>query len=199
VLTRERFSPSQFISYWTSGSSVFGPIAPPEADVRSGQTRRFDMFGSMSGLPQSGRPSIVIDLTDLLRSGLEQPVGMAAVFRVACAPAQPAGHNLDSPRPFPHHRKNERSRYSRPGMGRVVSSSRRIRVLLKTTTNRHDLPRAVLLDPLLDQVNCVREPADQGRVDHCGCPYLATAWPADGVRRSGSPPQGRRGFPSAHR
>jgi hypothetical protein len=71
VLTRERFSPSQFISYWTSGSSVYGPIAPPEADVRSGQTRPFDMFGSMSGLPQSGRLSIVIDLTDLL-----SPIGM---------------------------------------------------------------------------------------------------------------------------
>ena len=30
-----------------------------------------------------------------------------------------------------------------------------------------------------------------GRGDHCGCPYLATARPADAARRSGSPPQER--------
>jgi hypothetical protein len=39
-------------------------------------------------------------------------------------------------------------------MGREVSSFRRIRILIITTTNRHDLPRTVLLAPLLDQVNC---------------------------------------------
>ena len=50
------------------------------------------------------------------------------------------------------------------GMGREVAISRRIPVLVKATTNRHDLPRTALLDPLLDQVNCVREPADEGCV-----------------------------------
>ena len=69
----------------------------------------------------------------------------------------------------------------------------------KATTNRHDLPRTVLLAPLLDQINCVRKPADEGCVDHCGCPYLATARPVAVARRSAIPPQGRRGFPSARR
>ena len=39
------------------------------------------------------------------------------------------------------------------GMGREVAISRRIPVLVKATTNRHDLPRTVLLAPLLDQIN----------------------------------------------
>ena len=36
------------------------------------------------------------------------------------------------------------------GMGCEVAFSRRIRILFKAATNRHDLPRSVLLDPLLD-------------------------------------------------
>jgi hypothetical protein len=44
------------------------------------------------------------------------------------------------------------------GMGRDVAISRRIPVPVKATTNRHDLPRTVLLAPALNQVNCVREP-----------------------------------------
>jgi hypothetical protein len=43
-------------------------------------------------------------------------------------------------------------------MGREVAIKRCIRILFKTTTNRHDPPRTVLLAPLLDQVNCVRKP-----------------------------------------
>jgi hypothetical protein len=44
-------------------------------------------------------------------------------------------------------------------MGREVAIYRRIRILFQTTTNCHDLPRTVLLAPLLNQVNCVsREP-----------------------------------------
>jgi hypothetical protein len=85
------------------------------------------------------------------------------------------------------------------GMGREVSSSRSIRILFKVTTNRHDLQRTVLLDPLLDQVNCVRKPADEGCVDRYGCPFLATARPVAVARRSRVPPQGRPGFPSAHK
>ena len=85
------------------------------------------------------------------------------------------------------------------GMGREVAISRRIRILFITTTNLHDLPRTVLLAPLLDLVNCLGKSADEGRGDHCGCPYLATARPAAAARRSGSPPQGRRGFPSARK
>jgi hypothetical protein len=50
------------------------------------------------------------------------------------------------------------------GMSREVARSRHAPVLLIPTSNRHDLPRTVLLDPLLDQVNCVREPADKGRM-----------------------------------
>ena len=37
------------------------------------------------------------------------------------------------------------------GMGRVVAIYRRIPVLAKATTNRHDLARTVLLAPLLNQ------------------------------------------------
>src|SRR5690348_11275074 len=44
------------------------------------------------------------------------------------------------------------------GMGREVSSSRCIRVLLKTTANRYDLPRTVLSAPLLNQINRARKP-----------------------------------------
>ena len=47
------------------------------------------------------------------------------------------------------------------GMGRVMAISRRIRILFITTTNRHDLPRTVLLAPLLDQVNCAGKSADE--------------------------------------
>jgi hypothetical protein len=36
------------------------------------------------------------------------------------------------------------------GMGREVAIKRCIRILFKTTTNRHDLPRTVVLDQLLD-------------------------------------------------
>ena len=85
------------------------------------------------------------------------------------------------------------------GMGREVAIFRCNPILVKATSNLHDLPRTVLLAPLLDQINCVREPADKGCVDHCGFPYLATARPAAAARRSGVPPQGRRGFPSARR
>ena len=38
-------------------------------------------------------------------------------------------------------------------MGREVAIERRIPILVKTTTNRHDLPRTVLLAPLFDLVN----------------------------------------------
>ena len=39
------------------------------------------------------------------------------------------------------------------GMGREVAISRRIPVLVKATPNRHDLPRTVVLAPLLDLIN----------------------------------------------
>jgi hypothetical protein len=42
------------------------------------------------------------------------------------------------------------------GMGRVMTIQRCIRILFETTANLHNLPRTVLLAPLLDQVNCVR-------------------------------------------
>jgi hypothetical protein len=73
-------------------------------------------------------------------------------------------------------------------MGREVARSRYIPVLVKATTNRHDRPRTVLLAALLDQVNCVRQPADERCVDHCGFPYLATARPVAVARRLASPP-----------
>jgi hypothetical protein len=40
-------------------------------------------------------------------------------------------------------------------MGNVVASSRRIYVLVKATSNLHDLQRTVQLAPLLDQVSRV--------------------------------------------
>ena len=83
------------------------------------------------------------------------------------------------------------------GMGREVAISRRIPVLVKATTNCHDLPRTVLLASVLKRVNCVREPADEGRGDHFGCPYLATARPVAVERRSMFPPQCRLGSLSA--
>ena len=53
-------------------------------------------------------------------------------------------------------------------MGREVAIKRGIGILFQTTTNRHDLPRTVLLAPLLDQINCVREPADKFVCKQCG-------------------------------
>ena len=47
------------------------------------------------------------------------------------------------------------------GMGREVAIQRCIGILFKTTTNLHDLPRTVVLAPLLDHVNCVRKPANK--------------------------------------
>ena len=47
------------------------------------------------------------------------------------------------------------------GMGREVAISRRIPVLVKATSNLHDLERTVLLAPLLDQVNCAGKSADE--------------------------------------
>jgi hypothetical protein len=38
-------------------------------------------------------------------------------------------------------------------MGRKVAIARRIAVLVKATTNGHDLPRAVQFSPLFDLVN----------------------------------------------
>ena len=85
------------------------------------------------------------------------------------------------------------------GVGREVAINRGILILTSITTNHHDLPRTVLLAPLLDQINCVRKPADEGCVDHCGCPCLATARPIAAVRSSASPPQGTPVFLSARR
>ena len=53
------------------------------------------------------------------------------------------------------------------GMGRVVSISRRIRILVITTTNLHDSER---LAPVLKHVNCVGKSVDEGHGGHCGCP-----------------------------
>ena len=75
------------------------------------------------------------------------------------------------------------------GMNRVVAILRCILILSLAATNLHDLERTVLLAPLLDQINCVREPADEGCVDHSG----STARPVAVARQSGVPPQGRRG------
>ena len=47
-------------------------------------------------------------------------------------------------------------------MGREVAISRHIPVLVKATSNGHDLQRTVLLAPLLDQVNRVGKSADEG-------------------------------------
>ena len=52
------------------------------------------------------------------------------------------------------------------GVGREVAINGGISILPSITTNHHDLPRTVLLTPLLNQINCVREPADKGCVDH---------------------------------
>ena len=46
-----------------------------------------------------------------------------------------------------------------------MASSRRIRILFKTTTNLHDLERLVQLASLLDLLNCLRQSADEGRGD----------------------------------
>ena len=53
--------------------------------------------------------------------------------------------------------------------------------------NLHDLPRTALVAPLLDQVNCMGKPIDEGRVDHCGFPCLATASCWTSVRISAYP------------
>ena len=106
-----------------------------------------------------------------------------------------------SRRPFPHHRRTPRSRHPRPDLrdgprsGDLAPHS----CPRDATTDLHNLKRTALLALVLDQVNCVGETVDEGRGDHCGCPYFATAHRVAVERRSGSPPQGRRGFPLAHR
>ena len=52
------------------------------------------------------------------------------------------------------------------GVGREVAINGGISILPSITTNHHDLPLTVLLAPLLDQINCVRKPVDEGCVDH---------------------------------
>ena len=47
------------------------------------------------------------------------------------------------------------------GMGREVAIFRGIRILSKTTTNLHDLPRTALLAPVLKHVNCVGKSIDE--------------------------------------
>jgi hypothetical protein len=39
------------------------------------------------------------------------------------------------------------------GMGRVMAIARRVPVLVKATTNRHDLPRTVQFPPLFNLIN----------------------------------------------
>jgi hypothetical protein len=46
-------------------------------------------------------------------------------------------------------------------VGREMATNRGISILSSITTNHHDLRRAVLLAPLLNQINCVREPPDE--------------------------------------
>ena len=53
------------------------------------------------------------------------------------------------------------------GMGREVAIARRIPVLVKATANRHDLPRTVLLAPLLDFIPV---PESQGNSIRAYCP-----------------------------
>jgi len=59
-------------------------------------------------------------------------------------------------------------------MEREVAIARRIPVLVKPSTNCHDLPRTVQFLPLFNLINGVRKSVDEGRVDHCDCPCLAT-------------------------
>ena len=47
------------------------------------------------------------------------------------------------------------------GMSREVAISRGIRILSKTTTNLHDLPRTALLASVLKHVNCVGKSIDE--------------------------------------
>ena len=75
--------------------------------------------------------------------------------------------------------------------GRTSVATQIIPILFKTSLNFHDLPPTVLLAPLLDFINCVRKPADVGCVDHCGCPYLATARLVVAGFRSEALPRGK--------
>jgi hypothetical protein len=73
------------------------------------------------------------------------------------------------------------------GMGREVAVFGGIRILMIATTNRHDLPRTVLLAPLLDQVNCAGKLADERCGDHsAGSLVLSVLSPQ--VIRYASPP-----------
>ena len=47
------------------------------------------------------------------------------------------------------------------GMGCEVAFFRRIPILVTPTTNRDDLHRAALLEPLFDLINRLGEPADE--------------------------------------
>jgi hypothetical protein len=68
-------------------------------------------------------------------------------------------------------------------MSREVAVFCCVRMLSPTITNRDDLHRTVLLEPLFDLINGLGEPADEGGVGHCGCPLLAPARPAAVERR----------------
>ena len=57
-------------------------------------------------------------------------------------------------------RHQQRADDGHASVERVTITPRRIPVLVKATTNRHDFQRTDLLAPLLDQVNCVGKPAD---------------------------------------
>ena len=60
------------------------------------------------------------------------------------------------------------------GMGRVVTISRAIRILVITTTNLHDFERTGRLAPLLDLINCVKNRSMKDAVT-IGSPCLASA------------------------
>jgi hypothetical protein len=112
---------------------------------------------------------------------------------------RPAANSPAPNRQFPHDRKTRRSRYWRPDPRDGLRGG--VLAPLPDSLRKHDEPsRLPVLLPLpLDHVNCVRKPADEGCVDHCGCLYLATARPVAAERRLASQPRYNRGVPAAHK
>jgi hypothetical protein len=148
------------------------------------------MSSSASSLPFSAvRPlPVALKRDRLIKSHAAERVtgwaaGGALAQRAKSLTCSGSARRGDSPGPhrrFPHDRKTEDHDIRVPilGMGHEVAFSRRIRILFKATSNLHDLPRTVPLPPPLYLVNCVREPADEGCVDHRSFPDSAKARPA---------------------
>ena len=169
LIRRARCSPSLLVCRIGPRPRRSTNAASRPRPARRGPPSRLSACASVSPTVSRGRqPSSAIRQNDL-----------AAVFRFLARWPSRRGSNLSLVGHFLIIAKVEEHdiRVSILGMGREVAILRHIPVLVIATTDLHDLQRTVLLEPLFDLINGLREPADKGRGGHWGCPYLATKGP----------------------